>query len=45
MQGSACCLLHGGFLFGLFFDREDGGDMCLRNFGGFSMEYMGFYPK
>jgi hypothetical protein len=25
--GYACYLLHTGFLFGLFFSREDGGDM------------------
>jgi hypothetical protein len=29
--GSACYLLHAGFLFGLLFDSEDGGDMSLRN--------------
>jgi hypothetical protein len=26
-----CYLLHADFLFGLFFDAEDGGDMFLRN--------------
>jgi hypothetical protein len=26
---SACYLLHGGFMFGSFFDPEDGGDMFL----------------
>jgi hypothetical protein len=30
---SACYLLHAGFLFGLFFDPEDEGDMFLRNVG------------
>jgi hypothetical protein len=28
---SACYLFHGGFLLGLFFDPEDGGDIFLRN--------------
>jgi hypothetical protein len=31
--GSACCLLHAGFLLGLFFDHEDGGDTFLQNLG------------
>jgi hypothetical protein len=31
----ATCL-HAGFLLGLFFDPEDGGDMFLRNIGLFS---------
>jgi hypothetical protein len=26
----ACCLFHGGFLLGLLFGPEDGGDICLR---------------
>jgi hypothetical protein len=29
----SCYLLHAGFLFGLFFDPEDGGDMFFRNVG------------
>jgi hypothetical protein len=29
LPGSACYLLHAGFLLGLFFDPEDGGDMFL----------------
>jgi hypothetical protein len=28
-----CYLLQAGFLLGLFFDREDGGDMFLQNVG------------
>jgi hypothetical protein len=32
-QGSACYLLQDGFLIGLFFEPEDGGDMFLRNAG------------
>jgi hypothetical protein len=31
MQGSACYLLHAGYLLGLFFDPEDGSDMLLQN--------------
>jgi hypothetical protein len=30
---SACYLLHAGFLLGLFFGPENGGDMFLRNVG------------
>jgi hypothetical protein len=30
---SACYLLHTGFLLGLFFNPEDGGDMFLQNVG------------
>jgi hypothetical protein len=29
--GSVCYLLHAGFLLGLFFDREDGDEIFLRN--------------
>jgi hypothetical protein len=32
-RDSACYLLHTGFLFGLFFDTDDGGDMFLQNVG------------
>jgi hypothetical protein len=32
-QNSACCLLYGGFLLGLLFYPEDGGDMFLGNNG------------
>jgi hypothetical protein len=28
---AVACLLYAGFLFGLLFDSEDGGDMFLRN--------------
>jgi hypothetical protein len=30
-QRFACCLLHAGFLLGLLFSPENGGDMFLRN--------------
>jgi hypothetical protein len=42
---SVCYLLYIGFLLGLFFDPEDGGDMLLRNIGRLSMEYTTLYPK
>jgi hypothetical protein len=32
-RSSACYLLHDGFLIGIFFVPEDGGDMYLRNAG------------
>jgi hypothetical protein len=32
-NGSALYLLQAGFLLGLFFDPEDGGDMFFRNVG------------
>jgi hypothetical protein len=34
-----------GFLLGLFFDPEDGGDMFLRNVGRLSKNYTALYPK
>jgi hypothetical protein len=36
---------HAGFLLGLFFDAEDGGDMFLRNTGLLSMDYTVLNPK
>jgi hypothetical protein len=32
-------------LVGLFFDRENGGDMFLRNIGWLSMDYTVLYPR
>jgi hypothetical protein len=31
--GSACGLLHAGFLFDLLFEPDDGGDVFFRNIG------------
>jgi hypothetical protein len=42
--GLACCLLHAGFLLGLFFNPEDKGDISLRNVGCFSTDYTALYP-
>jgi hypothetical protein len=42
---AACCLLHAGFLLGLFIDHEDGGYMFLRNVGLLSAGYTVVYPK
>jgi hypothetical protein len=36
-----CCC---SFLFGLFFDPEDGGDMFFRNVGWISTDYKALYP-
>jgi hypothetical protein len=36
---------HAGFLLGLFFDPEHGGDMFLRNVGCLSMDYTKLYPR
>jgi hypothetical protein len=41
----ACCLLHAGFLLGLLFYPEDGGDMFLRNVGRLSANYTALYPR
>jgi hypothetical protein len=38
-------LLHAGFLSGLLFDPEDGGDIFLRNVGWLSTDYMALYPR
>jgi hypothetical protein len=35
---------HAGFLIGLHFDPEDGGDMFLRNVGWLSTDYTALYP-
>jgi hypothetical protein len=38
-HGSACCLLHAGFLLGLFFHSGGGGDMFLGNSGTYLSNY------
>jgi hypothetical protein len=38
-------LLSRWFLAGLFFDREDGGDMFFRNVGWLSTDYTALYPR
>jgi hypothetical protein len=46
-RGNMFCLLPAFtlvFLLGLFFVREDGGDMFLRNVGWLSTDYMPLYP-
>jgi hypothetical protein len=35
---------HAGFLLGLFFDPEDGGEMFLRNVSLLSKDYTALYP-
>jgi hypothetical protein len=42
----ACCLLrHAGFLLGLLFNFEVGGDMFLHNISWLSVDYLALYPK
>jgi hypothetical protein len=44
-SGSACCLLHAGFLLALIFDLEDGDNMFPRNVGWLSRDYTALYPR
>jgi hypothetical protein len=41
-KAASCCT---GFLLGIFFDPEDGGDMFLRNVGWLSADYTTLYPR
>jgi hypothetical protein len=36
---------HAGFLLGLLFDPEDGGDTFLRNVASLLTDYMALYPR
>jgi hypothetical protein len=44
-KASACYLIPAGFLLGLLFDSEDGGEIILRNVGCFSTDYTASYPR
>jgi hypothetical protein len=37
---SSCYLLHAGFLLGLFFNSEDGGNSFPQNIGSLSIDYV-----
>jgi hypothetical protein len=41
----ACCVVHAGFLLGLFFNLEHGGDMFLRNVGWLLTDYKASCPQ
>jgi hypothetical protein len=43
--GKLSHLFHSGFLFSLFFDPEDGGDMFVRNIGLLSTDYTTLFPR
>jgi hypothetical protein len=38
-------MLRADLLLGIFFDREDGADMFLRNAGWLSTDYTALYPR
>jgi hypothetical protein len=44
-SSSACDLLHAGFLLGLFFDPEGGGDMFLRTSDDFQLSIRRYIPE
>jgi hypothetical protein len=44
-ESYACYLLDTGFLLGLFFDPEDGGNMLLPNVAWLSNDYTALYPR
>jgi hypothetical protein len=41
----ACCLLHAGFLLGLFFSPEDGGNIFLGNLTDFHWTTQHYIPE
>jgi hypothetical protein len=41
----SCCLLHSGFLLGLFFHTDDGCEVFLRNVGWFSLDKRSYIPE
>jgi hypothetical protein len=45
LASSVCYLLHAGFMLGVLFDPEDGGDIFLRNVGRLSTDYTALYPE
>jgi hypothetical protein len=44
-RSRAFFIFHADFLLGILFDPEDGGDIFLRNFGRFLMDYTALYPR
>jgi hypothetical protein len=42
---TVCGMLYAGFLLGLLFDPKDKGDMFLRKFCWFPLDYMVLYPS
>jgi hypothetical protein len=44
-KSHVCYLLYLGFLLGLFFDPEDGGDIFFRNIGSLSTDYTMLYLR
>jgi hypothetical protein len=45
LVGSSCCLLHVGFMVGLYFDHDDTSDMFLRNFRSLRVDCTALHPR